>query len=289
MFLRGEKTPRNKKKRRLALAARIVAVLVVLNSVTLLFNYFGMPEIKYQRALRMAEESRYQQAIELFGELRGYKDSHLRLIELYDALNSFAGVGDLVYFGSYEQDNDHTNGKEKLGWRILAVEGGEALLICENIIESAPFGEDDAPAAWETSSLRAWLNNEFLNTSFNEGEQEAIVTGSVKTPDNEVYKTRGGKTVNDKVFLLSLDEAYGLFLDDDARVCANTPWAVVQGAYSSPEGNGWWWLRSPGADENIAATVNYSGTVDEYGNFAYSLGGGVRPALRVRLEKLGKA
>lgn len=40
-----------------------------------------------------------------------------------------AGVGSTVALGSYEQDGDTSDGAEPIEWRVLAVEGGRALLI----------------------------------------------------------------------------------------------------------------------------------------------------------------
>ena len=49
----------------------------------------------------------------------------------------------------------------------------------------------------------------------------------------------------------------------------------------------WWWLRSPGFDPNIAAVVYYNGDLFLTGNTVFwsgGVGGGVRPALWLRLE-----
>ena len=43
----------------------------------------------------------------------------------------------------------------------------------------------------------------------------------------------------------------------------------------------WWWLRSPGYDQNYAVYVNYDGSVDYYGGRVYYGDGYVRPALQL--------
>ena len=65
-------------------------------------------------------------------------DSVLRLNaetaqERLDAL----AVGDTVTLGTYNLDNDETNGNESLTWKVLAVENGKALIISELCIDAS--------------------------------------------------------------------------------------------------------------------------------------------------------
>lgn len=271
---------------RTGLFGKILIGLVVLNSLILLFNYFAVPELQYRKAVKLAESQQYSAAIELFTELGAYKDSGARLIPLYDRINRYAGIGDSVYFGTYEQDNDSTNGKEKISWRVLAMEQDKVLLLAEKNLDCLPYHLEDKAVTWETCTLRSWLNSDFLNAAFTEEEQRAILTAKVQTEDNSLYQTKGGAAVEDQLFVLSAQEAAQYFPDDRARQAANTAYALEQRAYHSPEGNGWWWLRTPGIEENIVSNVNYSGTVDEYGNYVYSIGGCVRPAFWINQSDL---
>ena len=71
-----------------------------------------------------------------------------------------------------------------------------ALLITSNVIDYREFdvnGNND----WEESSIRKWLNDDFLNLAFSEEEQERILSNS---------QDEGRSGTNDKVFLLSMDE-----------------------------------------------------------------------------------
>jgi hypothetical protein len=284
--------PRNnqakyKKKRRVGnLLVKIIVGFLVLNSAVLLFNYFGMPELQYRKALKLAAEGQAAAAIKIFTQLGPYKDSKAQLLPLYDIVNRYAGVGDLVYFGTYEQDNDTTNGKEKITWKVLATGQDAVLLVSQNNLDCVPFGTTDKAVTWETSYLRAWLNAEFLNAAFNAEEQAAILETRVESPDNTLYQTKGGNTVDDKIFVLSPAEAGQYFAGDEARMSKNTAYALENRAANSPEGTGWWWLRTLGIHENIAANVNTSGTIDEYGNYVYSIGGCVRPVLWARQSGL---
>lgn len=51
-------------------------------------------------------------------------------------------VGDRVYLGKYEQDNDSLNGAEDIQWRILAIEDGQALLLSEYILDGLYYDLD---------------------------------------------------------------------------------------------------------------------------------------------------
>ena len=267
-----------KKRGRGRLFGKILIGLVILNSLVLIFNHFAVPELKYRKALELADRQQYSAAIEVFTELGGYKDSGARLIPLYDAVNRYLSLGATVYYGTYEQDNDNTNGKEKISWRVVAMDQDKVLLLSDENLDSRPYHLEDKAVTWETCTLRSWLNADFLNAAFTGEEQSAILTTKVETEDNSLYQTKGGAQVEDQLFLLSAREAGQYFADDSARKASNTAYALEQRAYNSPEGNGWWWLRTPGIEGNIASNVNYSGTVDEYGNYIYSIGGGVRPA-----------
>lgn len=58
-------------------------------------------------------------------------------------------------------------------WQVAETEGGLMTLLCDGLIESAPFSEDGGNN-WEASALRTWLNTEFL-AYFSENERERLL------------------------------------------------------------------------------------------------------------------
>ncbi|MDR2586789.1 MAG: DUF6273 domain-containing protein [Coriobacteriales bacterium] len=166
-------------------------------------------------------------------------------------------VGDTVYFAD-------------IYWWVLDVQDGRALLISQDILEERAYNDKLTEVTWETCSLRAYLNGEFLNIRFSEEEQARIALSTVASKDNPEYETPGGSVTEDKVFLLSIDEAKRYFASDSDRV------AKYQGSDS------WWWLRSPGDDANRAARVYLDGSVILNG-YGVDYGSGVRPALWLNL------
>ena len=195
-------------------------------------------------------------------------------------------VGDIIRFGRYEQDNDLSNGAEEIEWRVLAIDGKTALIVSVMGLESKPYNEKWVDITWEDCTLRSWLNNEFYNAAFNEAERAKIERTHVVNEDNPLYSTKGGNDTEDDVFLLSIAEAERYFRDSEDRQLKPTKYAIANGAYTNPDnGNGWWWLRSPGYYQFEAAEVVSVGVIDGDGNYVNDDGDSDRPAIRINLGK----
>lgn len=193
--------------------------------------------------------------------------------------------GDQVYFGQYEG--------EPILWRILpssdTQETGEncLLLDCDASLLRMPFDGDfrrnedqkTSPNEWRGSDLEAWLNGEFLETSFTEGERGAIALTALHG-ENTPYSAGDWAFkftdfgAEDRVFLLSAAEAKTLYGDDASRVKSG----------SSPN----WWLRSKfDTGGNGAASIHIDGHICS--NSIQNFGVGVSPALNVRLSEIAFA
>ena len=200
-------------------------------------------------------------------------------------------VGSTIDFGEYPQGE---NGESMpLKWRGLKVEDGKALLITDRLIDCVKYHNKKGIITWHDCSLRKWLNasHGFMGIAFTQEEQSRIIKLHVQTPDNAKYHTEGGEPTDDKVFFLSIEEAYDYLYNDEERKAAPTPYAVKHGSdvsniYTTENGEktGWWWLRSPGIDCFTAACVNYSGDIYEIRNYEADTGGSVRPALWLNLK-----
>lgn len=87
-------------------------------------------ETKYNKAMFMSQNGDYDGAIAVFEELGEYSDSADKAKDIYKKQHSFdKKVGHYVSFGKYEQDNNTSNGKEKIEWLVLEVKDGKALVI----------------------------------------------------------------------------------------------------------------------------------------------------------------
>ena len=204
---------------------------------------------------------------------------------------SFDQIGDIVTFGRYEQDNDLTNGAEPIEWIVLDVQNGKSLLISRYALDCQPFNTTQTSVTWDRSTIRTWLNGEFLNDAFNSGSLACIKSTHVSATDgkNPTYNTNPGSSTEDKVFLLSINEARNYFSSNQARQCAPTAYAESQGCHANTDtGTCWWWLRSPGNSGNDAANVNNIGDTYYVGNDV-SVSYGVRPVIWVDTEAAEKA
>ncbi len=224
-------------------------------------------------------------------------------------LSKKAKVGDMVYFGKYEQDGKKSNGKEKLTWRVLDKKGNKVLIVTEKLIDMRPYHDHFDPITWEKSDIRKWLNKDFTNAAFSSAEKQKIQSTKVVNKDGK-YGADGGNDTTDKVFLLSAEEAEKYFKSDDDRKAKVTEYFKQELRkfmifYCSREEVGDdsirqieeeqdncynYWLRSPGYGLYIADSVGYDGAiyvsylsgdkVEELGDGAYNC---VRPALWVNL------
>lgn len=134
-------------------------------------------------------------------------------------------AGDTVVFGSYEQDNVLTNGKEPLEWIVLKTEGDRAMLITRYLIDARAYHKAFVKMTWSECTLRQWLNDTFLKEAFSQEEQARIQEVLVVNDDNPHYSTRGGEDTMDRVFLLSEAEVLEFFLSRSSALARrpNTP------------------------------------------------------------------
>ena len=281
------------KKRKKAFAigtpivAACIAFLIVLTTVII-------PNSKYNAAVALMNNKKYDEAITAFEAMDGYKDSENRLENCYigkygeEKWNKIKNikVGDTYTFGAYEQDNSTSNGKEAIEWTVLDKDGMFLLLISKQALDFQQYNTSYTDVTWESCSLRKWMNGTFLNKAFNAEEQAQIQNTTVSADKNPKYNTNPGNATTDKVFLLSINEVEKYFNSDEARKCAPTAYAKAQGAYTSDSyktasgaATCWWWLRSPGNNQNNAANVNNDGSVNYNGNNVNNDNDAVRPAL----------
>ena len=260
----------------------IIAFIIVLNTVII-------PNGKYNDAIALMDAGNIVEAYEALVALDGYKDSADKANSIYDKYKveklKVAKVGDNVFFGAYEQDNNTSNGKEDVEWLVLEIKDGKALVVSKYALDCKQYNTSYTDVTWETCTLRKWLNNDFINAAFSADEKAMIPTVTVSADKNPEYSTNPGNATQDQVFLLSIPEANKYFSSASARQCEPTDYAVANGAYvNSSNGNCWWWLRSPGYHQTNAASVGTGGDVLEGGDDVISGIDAVRPALWIDLN-----
>ena len=176
-------------------------------------------------------------------------------------------VGDIVVIGSYEQDNVLDNGKEPLEWIVLEVneEEGKAWLMTKYCIDQAIFWHERVSRYWGNSTLREWMNGDFITETFTEAEQSVILTTIVKNEDRN-GRSAARKDTEDKIYLLSRDEVLHFMPEMPDRVAYPTEYAKTKGITLSPEtGSCRWWTRTPGARKMDICGMRLDGRISAYG------------------------
>lgn len=193
-------------------------------------------------------------------------------------------IGDIVTYGGYEQDGFYSNGEETIEWIVIARDrDNHALLLSRYCLDALPYNEDGGDVTWEDSSIRAWLNGEFLESAFGGDPNGFICTTECKTKDGR-SGTDGGENTTDRIFLLAVDEVTQYFPKESSRRAPVTEYAKEQGAEYDKNGNGWWWLRTPGKTQDMAAGVHTAGGVNYDGRDVDRTDLCIRPALWLDLD-----
>ena len=276
-----------KRKRTVAIVTPIIVACI---AFVILLTTPIMPSQKLNKAITLIDSGDYKAAYILLDSIdyRNSKELQGKIKPQYQiALISEAEIGSYVFFGSYEQDNDTSNGKEDIEWIVLAKEGHKALVISKYALDCKQYNKAKSDTTWETCSLRKWLNGPFLN-AFSVEERNSIIDTTVTADKNPSYSTSPGNDTTDKVFLLSITEVNKFFSSNETRTCAPTDYAKAQGVWtnsnpSTGDRAACWWLRSPGSLSDHAALVHGSGAVNISGRAVFNVLGGVRPALWIDL------
>jgi hypothetical protein len=149
--------------------------------------------------------------------------------------------------------------------------------------------------SWEASSLREYLNTEFLN-GFSSAEKNRIVEVTIETRINTTEKA---KDTIDKVFLLSAEEAVKYFSKGKTLNLSNgypqsygddfNGYRMAGKPFQDNDGTNFvfsesWFLRTPDRRNGYVAYVTSSGSIEISGRgTGCHYAGHVRPAMWIML------
>lgn len=224
------------------------------------------------------EAGEYDRAYEILESIRTYvADDGISVKEwlstdenLIAARERKYSVGSIIEFGHLEQNNNAADGAEPVEWIILYREGDYLLMMADKILECKQYNKTWTATNWEQSSVRLYLNSEFLNGFTNE-EKSMLLTGM-----NGVEIG-----VEDKVFLFNAEEA-GKYCGE--HICSGvTEQGTALGVWTDDAGNAWWWLRDCMNDS--AQLVRNDGSVEKDGYFVNYGHAGIRPVIRISISE----
>ena len=197
-------------------------------------------------------------------------------------------VGDEYTFGGHD-------------FLVLDVRGREALILMKNITIFQRYHFPTENVNWQDSSIRAFLNNEFLST-FTQAEVNRLLWANfekneIETLDNPWFGTYGGRDDYDLVFLLCIEQVLRYLGDSGFVEIGTNPamrtamwpnigihlWGVHDGydrvAYDLDGFPQSWWLRNPGFYPTDAAFIEATGAINIIGAEISSTNIGIRPAM----------
>lgn len=215
----------------------------------------------------------------------------------YD-LSDSTKAGDIIHFGKYMQSSQNDDWSD-LEWRVLEREDNRVLLLSEYCLQAMPYQVSDASqnlesmkVTWADCSLRNWLNQDFYIQAFSDEERNSIVQTAIHTDDNNYPETAidGGSDADDYIFLLDEGEVKK-YLEKKTERQAQATDLVINGDSSTifvseeTDQTVFWWLRSPGDEQDCVQVVGAEGSIALSGFLATRIDIGVRPAMWVNIPE----
>ena len=147
-----------------------------------------------------------------------------------------AKIGKKFIFGNYHGENE---------WLVLDKQGTKLLIISKKAWMFKQYNMVNREVVWKDCTARVWLNHDFIDETFNTEEQKMVLTTKLSETD-------------DKVFLLSTEEAKKFFPSKEDRLCETSAYLKSLGISTSRVGYESWWLRNDDLRETPCVFANGS-------------------------------
>lgn len=212
-------------------------------------------------------------------------DNEPSLTELY----SSARPGNIITFGTYEQDNNLTNGKEPIEWIVLSNKNGKLFLVSRYVLDYDKWGTVTVNIVWpESNKLRSWMNETFYQDAFSEEEKDYILKTELEVYELEwnanlrdyYEKSEKPRKTEDYIFPLSLTEIH-TYLENPSADPTDYALAMQEAAGFTPRENGMGWITRSFYDGEKSYVYD---SWDSEWHAGWNTGAGIRPAMYIRLK-----
>ncbi|MBQ7546719.1 MAG: Ig-like domain-containing protein [Clostridia bacterium] len=230
---------------------------------------------------------------------------------------SIPGGGNFAWMYGYYPEMVYWFKMEPIEWLVLHDDANGKLLFAKNVLDTHNYNNTVRNSVWESSDVRAWLNDVFYNMAFTAKERRYILDSALKNEGNPIMWMDGAADTTDKVFLPSFAEItnkdygfntecdtyddFGRYVgyyecydrdtrvDKSGRLAVGTDLAKAKGVWANftdqenmiPEQYCRYWLRTVGKYNTYTTGVLEDGRVSAEGwptNYTIM---GIRPMLRV--------
>ncbi len=263
----------------------IVSIIVLAFGITSCNRKELSTEDDYADSLRYQDQDTSNSAINRIVDENNSVSQASIEESLQDNTSNSLIKGNVITLGTYEQDNNPSNGPKPIEWIILSVEDNRILVASKYCLDYLPFKDGDMSRdlSWEHSTLRNWLNNDFFLNAFTVQEQEKIRTTTVSRSKNIQTNMEYKETI-DKIFILSYEEATSLFVVADERACEPTAYVKALTENSKYASKNYWWLRTPGFGATQAAYIDSDGFLELINGIRLDERALVRPAFWMQTD-----
>lgn len=263
----------------------IPSFCLIIAFIIVFFTYLS-PLIKYNSAVKSIENGNVFSGAYTLSTIN-FKDSKQifeKSLETNQNLKILSSnIRDTVKLGRYEQDNNLENGSEEIEWLVLDKIDSKVLLVSKYCLDTIQYNVDCTDITWEDSTIRNWLNNDFKNAAFNQEELSLIFNKKLINKKNLFYyRTSGGNSTKDNVFILSYYEADHYLKGSGNFSAQSTKYCIARGAYRNADSlKSWWWLRTPGSENTYStyAPINETTSASKIGYHVDRDDITVRPAI----------
>lgn len=218
----------------LSVVALVLAIVVV---------YMNVPYVRYLAAGAGNVLGVPEVAKDIYDGLGDYKDSKEKEVEIEKHFLEKAKKGTEIKFGADK-------------WVVLKRTDSAVLLLKQEAFDKRTFHDTKEDVAWAQSSLRTYLNGEFVQKEFSE-QEIALIQDTTNVTD--------GVSTTDKIFILSKEEVkkYGKTMESTKNNMR---------------------LRDKGENPCTTKFVSYLGDCVDAGFPVNEKGAAIRPAVWVKYE-----